>query len=89
MLLLWCSMAKIKGYLVIEILFSKVSPQGKKKACYMYDPPCESYSVFLCELHQEFDVLERRYTKQPFILIYKETKARQRVLQRHMETPRH
>ena len=30
MLLLWCSMAEIEGCLLIKMLFSKVSPQGKK-----------------------------------------------------------
>ena len=30
MLLLWCSMKKFEGCLLIEFLFSKVSPQGKK-----------------------------------------------------------
>ena len=30
MLLLWCSVAKIEVWPLIEILFSKVSPQGKK-----------------------------------------------------------
>ena len=31
MLLLWCSMLKIEGCSLIEFLFAKVSPQGKKK----------------------------------------------------------
>ena len=40
-----------------------------------------AYFVFLCEHHQEFDVLKRRYTKQHFILMYKGSQARKRGFQ--------
>ena len=43
-----------------------------------------AYFVFLCVHRQEVDVLERRYTKQPFVLIlYKGLKAGQRFSKAH------
>ena len=52
MLLLWCSMAKIVSCLLTKILFSNVSPQGKKKTTM-------SHLKKIFPEHFDFDVIEK------------------------------